>query len=576
MRSKTMNTNCLFIYPILTWRQHIISMSILLFALQYVHAQDKPNIILIMSDDMGFSDLGCYGGEINTPHLDQLAGNGLRFTQFYNTGRCCPTRASLMTGLYPHQAGIGRMLDNYNLPGYTGNLGGDAVTIAEVLRPAGYNTYMVGKWHLVSKEHGQDKEDWPLQRGFEHFYGTIDGAGNYWDPAKLTRDNEFISPYADPMYQPKETYYYTDALSDNAVKYIKEHNPDKPFFMYLAYTAAHWPMHARERDIAKYSGKYDNGYAPIREKRHQRMRELGLINDDCKLSVQEGNWDKQEDKEWEARCMEVYAAMVDNMDQGIGRILQTLKNSGQLDNTLILFLQDNGGCAENYGRDTHLPRVEPGNPLSPMRSEDIQQDMLPRVTRNGYPVKQGHVMPGPANSGIGYGKNWANVSNTPFREYKHYVHEGGISTPLIVHWPKGFKAKNELRHTPAHLIDIMATCVDVSGAHYPNTFVNSPIQPMEGKSLLSVFTNDEMENRHILFEHENNAALRKGDWKLVGKRVVLENSTITDKWELYDMAKDRSEMNDLSTKYPEKRDEMIRIFEKEAKRTRIFPADVKR
>lgn len=535
----------------------------------------KPNIIVILSDDMGFSDIGCYGGEIQTPNLDKLAQNGIRFTQFYNSGRCCPTRASLLTGLYPHQAGIGRMLDDYNLPGYRGDLGNDAVTIAEVLKPAGYNTFMVGKWHVARLNDELDRKNWPLQRGFERFYGTIQGAGNFWDPPFLTRDNKLISPFADPEYQPKEKYYYTDALSDNAVKFINEHNSQKPFFMYLAYTAAHWPMHARERDIAKYSGKYDKGYASVRGERYKRLRELGLVNDNCKLSSQEGNWDMQEDKQWEARCMEVYAAMVDNMDQGIGRVIQALQTKGQLENTLILFLQDNGGCAEEYGRNEKGPRIERGQKSTPMDNKDLQLEMSPKKTRDGYPVRRGHVMPGPADTGIGYGKNWANVSNTPFREYKHYVHEGGISTPLIVHWPNGVKAKNELRHTPGHLIDIMATCVDVSGANYPNAFANHSIQPMEGKSLLSVFENDRMEARHILFEHENNAAIRIGDWKLVGKSVVLENSTLKEKWELYNMTEDRSEQNDLSDEYPEKTNEMIKLFEQEAKRTRIFPAKVK-
>ena len=546
-----------------------------IFSVSNVMPQVKPNIIIIMSDDMGFSDLGCYGGEISTPHLDGLAYAGLRFTQFYNTGRCCPTRASLLTGLYPHQAGIGRMLDDYQLPGYRGDLGQDAVTIAEVLKPAGYSTYMVGKWHVAENKGELDKHNWPLQRGFERYYGTIEGSGNFWDPAYLTRDNTLISPFADAEYRPVEKYYYTDAISDNAVKFIAEHNPDKPFFMYVAYTAAHWPMHARERDIAKYKNKYNVGYDQVREQRYQKAGQLGLINEQCLITPTVGNWEDQPDKEWEAKCMEVYAAMVDNMDQGIGRIILTLRAQGQLDNTLILFLQDNGGCAESYKRNPALPRVERSNPSDPISPESIQMFMLPEKTRDGYAIRRGHVMPGPEDTAIGYGGNWANVSNTPFREYKHYVHEGGISTPLIVHWPKGFKATNELRHTPAHLIDIMATCVDVAGASYPDTFAKHTIQPLEGKSLLSVFEKDEMEKRHILFEHENNGALRIGDWKLVGKNVVLENSTIPHKWELYNMAQDRSEMNDLSAKYPKKRDKMIKLFEKEAKRTRIFPAKVK-
>ncbi|MBM4029953.1 MAG: twin-arginine translocation signal domain-containing protein, partial [Planctomycetes bacterium] len=313
----------------------------------------RPNIILMMSDDMGFSDLGCYGGEIQTPNLNSLAAGGLRFTQFYNTARCCPTRASLMTGLYPHQAGVGHMMEDHVFDAYRGDLNDRCVTIAEVLKPAGYRTYMTGKWH-VTRHSGKDgpKHNWPLQRGFERFYGTITGAGSFYDPTTLCRDNTYITPVNDPEYQP-ETYYYTDALCDNAARYIREHRaqtPDKPFFLYMPFTAAHWPMHALEKDIAKYKGKYDKGYAHYRQQRFERLKEMGLIRKDWDLSPQAGDWEGFEHKEWEARCMEVYAAMIDAMDQGIGRIMAELKKQGVFENTLIFFLQDNGGCAETVGR----------------------------------------------------------------------------------------------------------------------------------------------------------------------------------------------------------------------------------
>ncbi|MDB4508492.1 sulfatase-like hydrolase/transferase, partial [Akkermansiaceae bacterium] len=314
----------------------------------------RPNIIIIMSDDMGYSDIGCYGGEIQTPNLDALAAKGLRFTQFYNTGRCCPTRASLLTGLYPHQAGVGHMMADYGLPEYQGFLNQKCATIAEVLKPAGYRAYLSGKWHVTPNK-GPDgpQQNWPLQRGFDRFYGTIHGAGSLFDPNSLTRGNTYITPENDLDYQPEGTWYYTDAISDNAVEFISTHaqeNPEKPFFQYVSYTSAHWPMHALPKDIAKYEGKYDDGYAPIFEARLKKMKSLGLLDPSWKIPGPIGNWSKVKLKEWESACMEVYAAMVDNMDQGIGKIVQTLKDHKQLNNTLILFLQDNGGCAEPFGR----------------------------------------------------------------------------------------------------------------------------------------------------------------------------------------------------------------------------------
>ena len=271
-----------------------------------VAAQDartqRPNIIVILSDDMGYSDLGCYGGEINTPTLDGLAANGLRFTQFYNTGRCCPTRASLLTGLYPHQTGVGHMMANRGVDGYRGDLNNSCRTIAEVLKPAGYSTYAVGKWHVTKHtfpEGDEQKFNWPLQRGFDRYYGIINGASSLWDPNSLVRDNTLITIKNDPEYQPDEPYHFTDAISDNAVRFIQEHDGEQPFFMYVAYTAAHWPMHARPRDIQKYAGTYDQGYAAIRRARFARMKELGVIDADAELSPLVGKWNKVPDQEWE-------------------------------------------------------------------------------------------------------------------------------------------------------------------------------------------------------------------------------------------------------------------------------------
>jgi arylsulfatase A-like enzyme len=526
----------------------------------------QPNLIVIMSDDMGFSDTSPYGGEIQTPTLDRLANNGLRLTQFYNTARCCPTRASLLTGLYPHQAGIGHMMDDKGRDGYRGDLNRRCATMAEVLRPAGYGTYAVGKWHVTkSIQPDGNKDNWPLQRGFDRFYGTITGAGSFYDPGTLTRDNQNISPYADPEYQPKQ-YYYTDAISDHVVRFITEHHQasaTKPLFAYVTYTAAHWPMHALEEDIAKYKGKYDAGYDPIRRARFERSKKLGLIAADAELTPTVGDWSKVENKPWESRCMEVYAAMIDRMDQGIGRIVAALEQTGRLDNTLIFFLQDNGGCAETVGRlvkpDVAVERpAQP--PLEPLAADALDLTVQPKRTRDGYNVRTGPgAMPGPYDTYIAYGQGWANVSNTPHREYKHWVHEGGISSPLIMHWPAGIKRRGELARDPAHLIDIMATCVDLSGAKYPKT-----IQPLEGKSLAPTFTGQRIERDAIYWEHEGNRAIRKDNWKLVAKGPAGE-------WELYDIDRDRAEQHNLAAQQPERTQQMIAQWETWANRSHVLP-----
>jgi arylsulfatase A-like enzyme len=527
----------------------------------------RPNVIVIMSDDMGFSDLGCYGGEIQTPNLDALAANGLRFTQFYNTARCCPTRASLLTGLYPHQAGIGHMMADWQKPGYRGDLNKSCRLFGEVLKPAGYRSYAVGKWHITrfAAKDGP-KDNWPLQRGFDRFYGTIHGAGSFYDPSSLVRDNTMISPYADPDYKPR-TYYYTDAIADHATKFVTDHardHKDKPFFLYVAFTAAHWPMHALPEDIAKYKSKYDNGYEPSRKARFEKAAKLGLIDPNQAMSPQAENWDKVADKKWEAAGMEVYAAMIDRMDQGIGKLVAELKKSGQFENTLIFFLQDNGGCAEVQGRTeqkNHPNIARPEKPTFPvMKPEDFAAaGSVPAQTRDGFPVRMGNkVMPGPEDTYVAYGRGWANVSNTPFREYKHWVHEGGISTPLIAHWPKGISAKGELRQHPGHLIDIAATVYDLAGAQYPKDAT-----PLEGKSLVPAFAGKPIDREAIYWEHEGNRAVRAGDWKLVAKH--------NQKWELYDISKDRVESTDLAAKMPEKVKELSEKYDTWAKQAQVEP-----
>jgi arylsulfatase len=536
-------------------------------------APAKPNIIYILSDDMGFSDIGCYGSEIATPNLDALAAGGLRFTQFYNTARCCPTRASLLTGLYPHQAGIGHMVDSKKGgPGYQNDLNTHCVTIAQALKPTGYRSYAVGKWHVtpIPKDSSEpSRHNWPLQRGFDRFYGTIHGAGSFWDPSSLVRDNQITTCVSDPEYQPKEPYYYTDAISDHAVRFIREHgqkSADQPFFLYVAYTAAHWPMHAKESDITKYKGRYNGGYEPIRAARWAKAKQLGLVDAKWGLTPASGAWDGVRDKAFEARCMEVYAAMIDCMDQGIGRIVAELKARGQFENTLICFLQDNGGCAEPMGRQGEFkPRAEKPS-LPPMAPTDLQHGSTPKQTRDGFPVRMGYgVMPGPADTYIGYGREWANVSNTPFREYKHWIHEGGISTPLVAHWPKGISARGELRSQPGHLIDLMATAVDLAGAKYPAELNGEKITAMQGVSLRSAFANQPLPRAEPIFwEHEGNRAARDAQWKLVAKGPG-------GKWELYDMAADRTETHNLASAEPAKLAELIAKWEAWAKRADVIP-----
>jgi arylsulfatase A-like enzyme len=528
-------------------------------------AADRPNVVVILSDDMGFSDLGCYGGEIRTPNLDALAAGGLRFTQFYNTARCCPTRASLLTGRYPHQAGVGHMMDDKGSDAYRGDLSARTPTLAEALKPAGYRAYAVGKWHVTRHAAAAGpKHNWPTHRGFDRYYGTIHGAGSFYDPSSLVRDDTMISPFADPEYQPA-TYYYTDALSDHAVRFLGDHardHKDKPFLMYVAYTAAHWPMHALPEDVAKYRGKYAAGYDPIRKARFEQAARLGLVDPKQGMVPTAGDWDKVADKTWEAAGMEVYAAMVDRMDQGIGKIVAELKRTGQLDNTLILYLQDNGGCAETMGRagNKNHPNIErPAAPTLPaMKPTDFAAaGSVPAQTRDGYPVRMGpKVMPGGPDTYVAYGQGWANVSNTPFREYKHWVHEGGISTPLIAHWPAGIPAakRNGLVREPGHLIDVMATCLDLG----------AKAAEVEGVSLRPAFQGQPLARKEPLFwEHEGNRAVRSGKWKLVMKH--------DRPWELYDIDADRVESNDLSAKEPAKVKEMTATWEAWAARVGVRP-----
>lgn len=485
----------------------------------------KPNIVLIMADDMGFSDIGCYGSEIPTPNLDALASNGLRFTQFYNSARCSPTRAALLTGLHPHQAGMGRLAEEavgtttQGPEAYLGYLNDHSVTLAEVLRPAGYKTYMAGKWHLGQR----DESKWPLQRGFDRFYGLLPGASSYFKPhgnRSLTLDNQ-------PLPAPDEPdYYTTDAFTDFAIKTVREHDAKSPFFLYLAYNAPHWPLHAREEDIKKFVGKYRAGWDQLRADRHARMIDQGIVKKDWSLSERDAGaraWDSLNDEEKTKLDyrMAVYAAQIHRMDWNIGRLVATLKERGELDNTLLLFLSDNGGCAEPYS------------------------------DRGGK--SQAAINDPKELGGVSYGTGWANASNTPFKKFKSTLHEGGISTPLIVHWPAGLKAKpGSLDSTPGYLTDIMPTALQVSGATYPKNFKGQPITPLEGVSLVPRLTasNETPAPRTFFWEQYGYKAVRTGDLKAVFNARNMYDNTGRGEWELYDLSNDRTETKDLAATRP--------------------------
>lgn len=500
----------------------------------------RPNILVILADDMGFSDPACYGSEIATPNIDGLAAQGVRFTQFYNCARCCPSRASLLTGLYPHQAGVGHMVDRAGpAPGYSDDLSPRSRTMAEVLRGAGYQTGMVGKWHVTPIS--DSKKNWPLQRGFERYYGIIHGAADYFNPVTLTRDNERVQPEG-------KDYYFTDAIGENGVRYLDEFKQKSdPFFLYAAFTAPHWPLHAHPEVIKKYETRYRAGWDALREERHQRQLQMGMLARRWDLTARDAGvepWAEAKNKDWQIRRMAVYAAQVETLDHNIGRLLTRLRQNGQEENTLVMFMADNGGCAEEI-RANWTGRH------------------IPKGTRDGGPVQIGNnpaVMPGAEDTYQSYGLPWANASNTPFRLYKHWVHEGGISTPLIARWPGRFHASKKFIDTPSHFIDIMATCVDVSGAAYPK----GDVIPMQGRSLLPSFEGKaQTPGRPLFWEHEGNCAMRRGDWKAVRK--------FPGGWELYNMRDDRTELHDLAAAKPDLLREMTAAWDVWAQAAGVLP-----
>lgn len=514
--------------------------------------KEKPNIILILADDLGFSDLGCYGGEIETPNLNNLAENGIRLSQMYNSARSCPSRACLLTGLYPHQVGLGHMeagKSRQNWPkGYSGFRDNDNVTIAEVLKENGYYTAMAGKWHL-----GLQK---PTNRGFEDYYGLLGGFNSFWDSSKYIR----LPKGANPTLDVEDKFYATNSITDYAISFIeKGKDLEKPIFLYLAYNAPHFPLHAPKEVIDKYMPYYLKGWDVIRDERFKKISKMHILQGNPKISprgpVPESMfmeksyklpaWDSlTKDQQYDlARRMAIYAAMVEIMDKNIGRFIEAMKKNGQLDNSIILFMSDNGACAEwhEFGFD--------------------KKTGVEYITHTGKDLEE----MGQENTYHHYGTGWANVCNTPLSLYKHYATEGGISTPTIIWWGNKIKKKGTINHTPCHFSDIMATCVDISNAKYPSSYKNHNVQPMEGKSLLPIIKGKKLKERPIFAEHEGNRMVRLGDWKLVATHYTGQD------WELYNIKNDRTEQYNLADKYPQKVKELEKLYFKWAQRVNVEP-----
>ncbi|RYZ98525.1 MAG: arylsulfatase [Sphingobacteriaceae bacterium] len=510
-------------------------------------ADTRPNIIIIMADDLGYSDLGCYGSEIRTPNIDGLAAQGIRYTRFYNTSRCCPTRASLLTGLYNHRAGIGNMTEATSEPGYLGHLAENSVTLAEVLKEAGYHTAMSGKWHVSNTSGQKDPkeqmkwlnhqayyptfspiEQYPTSRGFEKFFGTIWGVVDFFDPFSLVNGTE-------PVKTVPKNYYHTDAINDTAAAYIREFGKDdKPFFLYVAQNAPHWPLMAPPEDIARYKDTYKVGWDSIRNARYSKLVKQGII-DPAKSPlppsiIAGGKWEDNPNKEWDAAAMAVHAAMIDRMDQGVGRIIKALKETGKLENTLIIFLSDNGASDENctaYG---------PGfdRPDQTRTGEKIIYDMNKKV------------LPGKETSYASIGKRWANVANTPYRYWKAESYEGGVRTPMIAYWPKGITVKKgSLSNQLGHVKDFMATFIELAKTKYPAQYKGRPVVANQSNSLAASFKGRLTVDEELFNEHYGARYARSAGWKLVS---VVNDTT----WRLYHITDDETETNDLASKYPEK------------------------
>lgn len=478
-------------------------------------AQDRPNIIVILADDMGYSDLGCYGGEIQTPNIDALAREGVRFTGLRNTSRCTPSRASLLTGRYSHAVGVGAMSKDEKLPGYRGQLSPDALTMAEILKPHGYATGIVGKWHQTYTGKSSQKQLFPLDRGFDFFYGTWWGAKDYFSPKFMMKNSEHI----DDNTNYPDDFYLTHALSDSAIEFVQNQiDQDRPFYLYLAHYAPHAPIQAPADRVQKCFDRYMAGFETLQRERFARQLELGVVPGNAKIAGGIPSWDTLNDsknREW-ATIMATYAAMIEIMDDGIGELIATLKQNGQYDNTLILVFSDNGATTERKGKP----------PVSTLL---------------------------------------AALSNTPYRSYKAHTFEGGIASPLIISWPDQFREyAGSLRHGPCHIIDILPTCLDALDVEFPSEFRGKKAVQPDGRSILSAVTGTALPQRPFYWEHLGRRAVYQDGWKLVADGVKSP-------WKLYNLTDDSTEQNDLSKQFPERADALKRDWADWAKQNRVFP-----
>ena len=514
----------------------------------------RPNIVIVLADDMGFSDIGCYGGEIRTPNLDALGRRGARFSQFYNTARCSPSRASMLTGLHPHQTGIGILTNDSSPRGYPGTINRRCATLAEMLKGAGYATCLAGKWHLAV-DMSKPNDCWPTRRGFDRFFGTLTGCGSFYKPGTLKRQEADASAEADDP-----AFFYTDAIADEGAAFVREQAASrKPFFLYTAFTAPHWPLHAPQEDIDACNGRFDEGWDSLREKRMARIVKEGVLPADTTMSERDPTqpaWADAGHKAWEVQRMQAYAAQIERMDKGIGRIVDALREGGVLDDTLFVFMSDNGASSEDL-------------PLVKLEQFVTRTDICPPMARDGRPMRVGNtpdIVPGPEDTYASYGRAWANLSNTPFRYYKRWVHEGGIATPLLIHWPSGGLKGGHIVDVPCQLVDIVPTILEATGAAYPPPGLPQPVLPLEGRSLMPALRGLAMQPGALFWEHTGNAAIRVGDWKLVREEPRA--------WELYDLAADRTELHDVAGRNPDVVADLAARWSTWADRVGVIPWEV--
>ncbi len=510
------------------------------------------NVVIFLADDLGYSDIGGYGGEIRTPNLDRLANHGVKLSNFHNTPRCSPSRASLLTGIHPHQTGIGILTGNNEAEGgYAGNLNNRCATIAEVLKENGYITAITGKWHLTNSPN-KPNGAWPTERGFDKFFGTLDGCATYFRPGTLTRGLENIEHEAES----NPDFFYTDAIADEAVKFLAEKPAEKPYFLYVPFTAPHVPLHAREETVKSYAGTYDAGWDVIRAMRLERQKALGIIPQETELSPRDSRvlaWEDEPEKQWQLRRMEVYAAMVTEMDTAIGKILKQIEDNNEWENTIIIFLSDNGACAETL-------------PLDDIAEFRRDKNSMDTRTRDGRKVVLGNdpdVMPGGEDTFASYGMAWANVSNTPFRLYKRYTHEGGVMSPFIIHWPAGALANGKVNTSTFQLVNVAPTLYEALGVTYPAKLNGHSLEPLAGGSMLPALIAEESASSQLWWEHLGNAAIIRGKWKLV-RQYDWD-------WELYDLSTDRNELKDLSKANPGLVAELTAEWEKLADQYGVIP-----